>query len=305
MTRARALTVPVALALLLSALDTRAEGPRSAGELLEQALGELSRARFRQSVELLEQARRTAVEPSVAGKIELYLGVNLAVLGDPDGARRAFRAAVTHDPTLTLDPRRIKREVLQMLEEVRRELVGVLVVTPNLAGARVRIDQSVRGHGRVSATLPIGTHEVEVLSPDGRSRHRQRVVVPAGGTVRLRVTLGVPPSPRPRGRIGPWTWVAGSGALAALTVAVTLVAWAGVDYEAYWDSKTEAARGHELEQEIRAKSIGAYTLFGISGALAATTAVLYHRDRRRREPPRVQLTPHVGEPGVGLTARFW
>jgi hypothetical protein len=259
--------------------------------------------------ELLLRAEKLANEPQVRGRVFLYLGITYAVLGDAEQARARFRAALLESPALTLDPKRIKAEVVEMLEQVRAGILGPLEVTVDLPAATVRVDGRDRGRAPISINLPVGPHEVEVRDTGGKVRFSQRVVVHHGQPTRVEVELLERPTstpslsfkPRdepPRRRL--WTWIAASGA------AVTALAGAGVwisaaiDHDEFVDGDTRAERGEELRSTIERKQVAIYALFGASGALALTAAVLYYFEGRSASKHGATLSPMLGRGQVGL-----
>jgi hypothetical protein len=263
--------------------------------LFQRAVRETASAGFRSAVELLERAALVTSDPQLLGRIQLYLGINHAVLGAPARSRQAFRAALTHNPLLELDPARIKQDVVDLFQEVRRGMLGQLVVQGTPEGAEVRVDGERGGWVPYQGWLPVGRHRVEVRSSDGKHVFRQEVVLHLDKRVDLRVALRARPSDPPvvaqfnptprsvpdRGPRRIWTWVSATGTVVTLAAAIILILSAKSDYDEYWATETSAAMGKELAETIEAKSLGSYVLFGVSGALAAATAVAYYLEGRR------------------------
>jgi len=293
------------LASMLVAGPAAAEEPAptsaDAGALLRRAIDEIGQARFRQALDLLERAERVADDPKTQGQVQLYLGITSAVLGDGWRARGHFRAALTLDPELSLDPGRIKADVVRLLEEVRRGLKGTLIVRlPSDRPTTVLIDGTPAPR---KVSLPVGAHRLEVRGHGGRSLHTERVVIGVGAVTTVRVAAPGDPEPAPRPRRGRrvWTWVALGTAGAAAIAAVAVYGAGTVDEDELWQEKTGPARGEELKASLRHKQDAIYGLLGASGALFATAALLYYFEGRAVERRGVTLT--AGPTGVSLTWR--
>ena len=88
---------------LLGSVQARADSP--ALSLFKQARGEFAQAAFPQALTLLQRARKQ-VDPrahaGLAARIELELGMVLAVLGRKAEAKKAFASALSFDPTVNL-----------------------------------------------------------------------------------------------------------------------------------------------------------------------------------------------------------
>lgn len=170
--------------LLLLSPDAQAQ---SAAALFTEGKLLFRQARYAPSIEQLNQAAKRTRDGKLLGRVHQYLGFNLAVMGREQAARSAFRAALTHDPTLKLEP--IKRSIAAIFKEVRAGLQGQLAVVADRAGALVFVDGKQAGPAPHKAALPIGAHRLEVRTPDGRFAFSKQVVLFPQRTIRVEATL--------------------------------------------------------------------------------------------------------------------
>lgn len=305
----------IALAVVLLA-----SGPARAD--LAQAVDAFNAGEFRRSLTLLKQAAPAVHDPRGLGRLELYTGLNHAFLGQTARARRSFRAALDHDPTLEVDPVRIRPDVVQLFQSVRGEMTGELVVGSRMPSAVVVVDGVEQGQAPLRLRLTVGRHGLEVLDRRGMPRHRGDVVIYDGKvtSVEVRGTAGpgggtgalfkVRPA-RPRrtrraedlgagsaGRRRLWTWVAGGGAVVAGAIGLGLVLSGASDHEEYMTTY-DCGRLAELEEAIPRKYTAGYVMLGLAGAAAVAAGVLYFAEGR---PSRA--TVHVGQGSAGLGFRF-
>lgn len=294
----------LAIAFALVAGQAGAEEPpraqADAGALLRQAIDEIEQARFRKALDLLERAERVADDPGTQGQVQLYLGITSAVLGDGWRAKRHFRAALTLNPELSLDPGRIKAEVVRLLDDVRKSLKGTLIVhLPDDRPTTVLVDGKPAPR---KVSLPVGAHELEVKRRGGRALHNERVVIGVGAVTTVRVTAPRDPvaAPRPRRSRRVWTWVALGSAAAAALAAGVVYGSGTVDEDELWREKTGPERGEELKATLRDKQDAIYGLLGASGALLGTAVVLYYLEGRAE---RRGVTVSAGPTGVSLSWR--
>jgi CRISPR/Cas system-associated exonuclease Cas4 (RecB family) len=146
-------------------------------------------ADFEGAVSLLGQAYARATEPLLRAKIQLYLGVNHALLGDQTAAQLAFRQALQHDPSLTVPNERFKSSVLELFRRVRAALRGELVVTlEGPVAVEVRVGGEKVGVAPLRVQLPIGEHGVLLRNAEGTYQERHRVIVAPDATVELVAT---------------------------------------------------------------------------------------------------------------------
>ena len=298
-----------------------ASGPARAD--LAQAVDAFNAGEFRRSLTLLKQATPTVRDPRDLGRLTLYTGLNQAFLGQTAKARRSFHAALDHDPTLEVDPVRIRPDVVQLFQAVRSKMAGELVVSSRMPSAVVVVDGVDQGQAPLRLRLTVGRHGLEVLDRRGVPRHRSDVVIydgkvtsvevrgpaPGGGTGAL---FKVRPerARRPRGKDGPgakpagrrrlWTWVAAGGAVVAGAIGLGLVLSGASDHEEYMTTY-DCGRFAELEESIPRKYTAGYVMFGLAGAAAAVAGVLYFIEGR---PPRTGATVHIGQGTAGLGFRF-
>jgi hypothetical protein len=287
--------------------DALAKKPRptaeSAEDLLREAVQAQETAQFERSLKLLHRAREWAGSPELLGRIYLMLGVTYAIMEKEPDARQAFRDALTHTPDLRPDPAGLKPSILKLFRTVRREMQGQLVVTADQPGAIVLVDGREVGRTPLQLKVRVGAHRVEVRSAAGAPADTRRVIVSVGKQLAVSVTLGPLPTRPSRGRL--WTWIAAGGAALTLIVGVGLGASAQSDYNEYSDPATGRARGEELAGSIRTKSTAANVMFGVAGAMAVASVVLFFVEGRgSREARRAHwLAPLQGRT-AGLTLRF-
>ena len=183
----RATTAGLVMLVLLAPMVSRADV--EAGSLLQEGILRYKVGKFEGSVKVLGRAVKLTRKPALLGQIHLYLGLNHSTLGRRRAAREAFRTALTHDPALVLDPRKHKKMVVDLMEQVRQGLKGTLQVTADGQGAVVWVDGKEAGKVPLSMDLPVGRHRIKVASADGRARFRGEVVVRAAQKARVAARL--------------------------------------------------------------------------------------------------------------------
>lgn len=322
--KGRMLFVCCATAVLLCAYPARAQQAR---ELLQQAATRFSEAEFGEALKLLKRARAVVTDDTTRARIHLYLGLNHSVLGQAEQARADFRLALALDPALTLRPEEIKRAIVELVDEVRGGMRGELAVTANRPDGDVYIDGKKVGSVPFRNRVVIGSHRVEVRTPDRCLGYWQQVVVfpdrkhtvdaqlrPVADTERCAPSAAVPSLALPpagpetsfwrRRRI--WTWVAAGTAGLALAAAIGVGASAQSDFGEY-ETTTDPERGQDLTRTIESKDLAANLLFGVGGVLAATAVVLLFVEGHPAEKgaPTVGLGPSPGRhSGLLLSGRF-
>ncbi len=107
-------------ALLLLAAPPAAAG--NAEDLLEEAVSRYAKADFEGSLQLLDGALAVATKPAQLAQIELYRGANMVVLGREADARRAFAAAIVHDPTVTATAERFNGKTVGLFDQIKSKL---------------------------------------------------------------------------------------------------------------------------------------------------------------------------------------
>ena len=147
-----------ALLLLLAPSVALAE---DAEALLQKGIVQFRMGMFEESAQTFEQASRATVDPALLGRIQLKLGVSHGVLKQTDKARAAFRAALGHDPSLSLREGKVKGAIVTLFKEVRAGIKGDLRITADRPGARVRVDGQEVGTAPHRAKVPVGKHLVE------------------------------------------------------------------------------------------------------------------------------------------------
>jgi hypothetical protein len=157
--------------------------------LLQQGIARFALADFEGSLGALHKAAAATREPRLLAQVELYTGINHAVLGDAALARAAFRRALAHDPRLELARARFKPQVVDLFQDVHASLRGTLEVVADSGGAVIFVNGKRVGTGRHRAHHAIGVLRVEVRSADGALRQERRVVVGPDQTVKVALAL--------------------------------------------------------------------------------------------------------------------
>ena len=298
----------IVLGLLMALFPDRGVLAQSPRELFQKGVFLISRARFDESIKHLKQAEAATRDPALLGRIHLYLGINHSILGDTAKSDEAFREALRHNPELKLDPRRIKASIVERFKTISASTTGELKVDADVPGAEVLVDGKKVGATPYSTRLPVGAYQVKVVHPPSGANHQQRVVVGHGTAHQVTARLAPRPGPTPApGRKRFWTWVVGGTAAVALGVAIGLGVSAKSDNKTYLDPPTGSEEGASLESSGRAKALGSNVMYGVAGALAATSVVLFFMEGRggERKSAGVRLYVVPGpSPGVVFSTRF-
>jgi tetratricopeptide (TPR) repeat protein len=187
-TRLRATVAEAACCGLLLVLcgQARAEDAKT---LHEEAVRLYNAGDFEQSIKVLERARGLTEEPKLLGRIELYIGVNHAVLERAEQAKKSFETALGFDPTLRLDSAKFKQQLVALFDEVLASLKGELEVTADRPGATVLLDWKEMGQAPFRGQVAIGAHKVAVRTSDGRFGFKGEVVVHVDKLARVAARL--------------------------------------------------------------------------------------------------------------------
>jgi tetratricopeptide (TPR) repeat protein len=273
------------LGLLCWTAPARAE---QAETLLQEARTRRAAAEFNEAIELLERARQATDDPALLARIHLALGVTHATLGQTSAAEAAFRQALTFDPLLDADPRRIKSATVELFRRIRQGLEGDLEVTSACPGAEVFVDGQQLGVVPYRGRRPIGRCQVRVRCDDDL-QYAETVIVAVDQmtTVQARFAASVgAPSPDPpapaRSRFRPWAWGTAAAAVAAMGLSLGFGLAAKSDHDAWSAENEDPVRWDELKDSGRSKALTANISLGIGAALAATSIVLFVLDRRER-----------------------
>ncbi len=316
------------LALLLCAAPALAAEPTAAA-LYDKAEQRFNEADFEEAAALLSKAARSTRDAKLLGKVHLKLGIIHAVMGDEKKASAAFEEALKKEPTVELDPRQVKPEVVALLEQARGRLEGILSVLASRRDARVVVDGKPVGEVPYLSMVPVGKHVVEVHFPT-YSRTKKVVVYHRVKTevfVRFLKHLGQggsakqPPEPPPREEAsapydplhmpGVLTWVGLGLTVGALGTGVGFSVTAHQQYGEFQDllasGVRDDARRQQLVDDIQSNSDTANIMYGVGGGLAAVTVALYFlepliwgdegedgADRKQATAPRLRLAPLLG-----------
>jgi len=199
--RDRLSTVVLGLGLLL-VLRGEATAKPVADNLYQEGVVRFTTGDLKGSLRALSQAKKLTKDPRLLGRIYLYIGLNHAVLNRPAQAKEAFRTALTHNLTLSLDEKRFRGSIVEMFKEVRQLFRGELVITADRGNAEVLVDGKPVGKAPYKGQHPIGAHQVEVRTRDGKFGWKGEVVVALGKQTEVPATLTrikapVEPQPEP------------------------------------------------------------------------------------------------------------
>ena len=304
--------------------DKKQEG--KAGKLLEEGVIQYGLADFESSLDKLKLALSRAKTPETLAKIHLFLGANYMDMGQQKQADGAFLQALKHNPVLKL-PEEFKTSQKVAFERVRKQARGELRVTSNIK-TRIRVGGVAAGRTPFRGKLAIGSHVVSIMGPKGKWRTETVILFPNRETgLRANFKLATKPkrhrTPRDKGSGGRiWTWIAAGSAVALAGVGMGLWFAGDSDYSEWQELQVDAATARanhqrlgELEDSIKAKELGAYICFGVAGAVAVTSVVLFFvegrpgRSERRASGLRLfgglELAPVLGrQSGLSLSGRF-
>lgn len=313
-----------ALALLL--LAPPASAAPSARELFERAKSAYMGAQAEKSLKLLRRAALAVRDTKLSATIELYTGLNLLVMNKRAEAEAAFRRALRHDPTLSLDKERFKPSTVKLLESVKAAARGTLVITANRPG-KVFIDGVERGVTPLTVQVKIGEHRVQVRA--GAARADVTVVIGAGAQLtvpaHLPASIGVTTDKRPatsrpskkraakeRGPSRLWTWIALGSAVASAGVGLTFGLLARADHDDYMTTR-DIDRFGAAEDAAKTKALLANVFFIGAGVLAAGAVALFFiegsagaKERRGSSSAALKVLPTIapGGGGVAFDLRF-
>ena len=161
----------------------------SAETMLHEGILRYKVGKFTQSAKILKRALHKATDPLVKAKIHLYLGLNQGVDGDAARSEKAFREALTLDPTLVLEKSSTKESILKIFMRARASLTGELSVSADRPGAALYIDDKRRGTVPFKGPVVVGKHVLEVSLPDGLHGYKGEVLIRAGQAHSMQVML--------------------------------------------------------------------------------------------------------------------
>lgn len=184
---------------------------------------------------------------------------------------------------------------------------GRISVLSRPPGARVFLDGAMIGKTPL-LEMPVKTGDHEVRITHGGYKDLVRSVDVTGkDTAKLDVTLVKPAAPAgeaspPRRRL--WTWITAGAALATAVAGVSLGASAMGDMDDYEQlTASDQQQLDELEAAMENKALAANVMYGVAGALAVTSIVLFflegragsteHRDAAGRAT-KLRLAPSIG-----------
>jgi hypothetical protein len=148
------------LLLLLGSSTVLAKSPE---RLLRESIALYEQGDFEGSLKALERAERSSPEARVLAQILLYRGINHAVMGMTDKAKHCFGLALKQDSSLSLDPDRFKRSIIDLFAAAKRPAQAKLTVQSKPEGAEVLFDGKVIGRTPLErAPVAAGAHHVSV-----------------------------------------------------------------------------------------------------------------------------------------------
>lgn len=157
--------------------------------LLQEGLVNYRVGKFDAAIKVLDRAARKGKDPQVLGRINLYRGLVLGVMGKGDRAKAAFTEALRNDPTLVPRDGEAKSSVLALFNEVRDGLKGTLKVAADRPGAQVTVGGKVLGPAPYAGALRVGAHKIVVSTPDGMYTATSNQVIKADATSSVNATL--------------------------------------------------------------------------------------------------------------------
>jgi PEGA domain len=166
---------------------------------LEAGRTALAEGEFERAIAVLEAASRQTLDDVLLGRIHLARGEAYAALQQYGAMEVAFAQALTHDPDIRLDPKRVDPKRVSLLEALRSTLRGQLDVEVIPAGANLILDERALGPAPWKGVVPIGTHSLEIVPSTGQPVVL-RVKVRPDRTERVRFEFPVvegAPSPAP------------------------------------------------------------------------------------------------------------
>lgn len=245
------------------------------------------------------EGARVLVDGKDRGEVPLQLtlpvGAHRFEIRSADGRRRQT-AKLVLAPGQTLEHR-------AALEPVRGRLS--IVSTPSRA--EVYLDGERAGRTPLSALeLPSGPHSVTLVLA-GHAPYVGRVTVEPERTASVQASLA-PSAVAPVARRRIWTWVALASAVTSLGVGVGLGVASNADFQSYQDRCGSSTLGicGELRDSVRGKDLAANTLFGVAGALAIGSAILYYLEGRAPDRSRdtTRVAPLAGGLGAAVSGSF-
>lgn len=146
------------------------------------------------AVKLLAQGLATSTDTRPLHEALVTLGMCRVGLGDEDGARNAFRRAVTLDPSRRLDALNYAPDTISLYEAERTAVTGAPKATVDIVledapeATRAWLDGRELGTLPTKVQLVPGTHYLLVRAPDGSSRDK-KVQVASGDKRSVDVSL--------------------------------------------------------------------------------------------------------------------
>ncbi len=162
-----------------------------AEDLLHEGVMKHNTLQLDESIRVLTQARAATRNGKLLGQIYLYLGLDYIVLGKESAARQAFARALTHDPSVSIDPGRFKAATFSLFQSVRETMRGELIVTADCPDALVFVDGKPRGKVSWQDQLPIGTHHVEVRDPERQGKFSTVIQIATGKKTSVHAQLAM------------------------------------------------------------------------------------------------------------------
>ena len=152
--------------------------PRPRHDTLEKGIKLYEQARYDEAIKVLSSAIRELEDPEQRARAYLYLGCSKRGSGEGnDKVREQFQESIRHNPDQKLPPRVGKDHPIfaELLEEVRKELIGELTVISLLPQTEIwidgnGIDKKMLGTGIVSRRLLEGAYIVEGIYDGGFKR---------------------------------------------------------------------------------------------------------------------------------------
>lgn len=316
------MTIGPAFAILLT-LTAQAEAPSpgqakgKAQALLNEGTALYQRGSYAQALEKFHSAYAAYPSP----KLWFNIGKANRELGNQVEALEAFERYLSEVPGASSST---EKEAVAALDDLKRKL-GQLRIDCDLAGAEISIDGKFIGRAPLSGPtwVTAGRRDITAIHPTRKPSIRQVEVVP-GELRSVTMLFAAEPTPAPPPPVAVadvqarepkpvdatsggrrWTWVAAGAAVVFAGGAATL----GLLNQSKYDdlnktcgSASETRPGCE-EGDIdglRARQLTASVLWGVAGAAALTSVVLFFV-----ESDEVTVAPTVGQTtGLMASGRF-
>jgi hypothetical protein len=144
--------------------------------------------RFQQSIEQLEPLIDKLNDGEDLREAAFLLGLSYLALRDDESGRTYFAAAVRQDPSFVPSEDLYMRNIVRTYSDVRKGLVGRLVVTSEPVGARIFVSGRAIGTTPFEGAVVAGTRSVKA-ELEGYTGQARRVQIDAGRSTSIQFEL--------------------------------------------------------------------------------------------------------------------